>query len=323
MTPFVSIVVTCYNQDTTLAQTIDSILLQECSFEFEIIIGDDHSSDCSRNICLMYKDKYPEIVHLIFQETNVGVAKNWISCIQASKGLYIAACAADDYWHCKKKLETQINFLRSNPNYGLVYTDYNVLEVKTGKIVESYLKLSKQKIYHGENLIKNIFKGQVPILPATAIFRKDIFDQYVPIKDFIKYCPIEDWPTWIILSKYCSIGYIDISTATYRRGHESLSNISDYEETKNRFNDEHQMYKYLCSLFPDDLNYYEAGYLIYIDTILLSLSYKKNDFKNANIYAKKLHLKGFRNIKTVLASNWILFNVFTLLKKLLASKSFS
>jgi glycosyltransferase involved in cell wall biosynthesis len=316
MLPKITIIVTCYNQETTLAQALESIISQETSYSFEIIIGDDFSTDQSRQICLLYREKYPQLIKLIFQETNIGVARNWVSCIQKAQGSYIAACAADDYWHFLKKLEYQVAFLELNKEYGLLYTDYDVMEVKKGMTTKNYLKTTKQKIYQGDNLIKNIFSGQVPILPATAIFRKELFLNNVPIEDFCSIFPIEDWPTWVILSKYCKIGYLPFSSATYRRGHESLSNISDYDKTKKRFEEEHKMYQYICRMFPDDLIYNESGYLVYTDTIMLSLAYKKNDYFKAKEYAKKLHLKGFRNNKTTFATNWVLFKIFNLLKSL-------
>lgn len=222
MPPLVSIIITCYNQETTLAQTLESILGQECTFDFEVIIGDDFSTDSSRDICLTYKRRYPSIIRLIYQEKNVGVAKNWLSCIQAANGIYIAACAADDYWHDSKKIQTQIQFFKDNADYGLLYTDYDVLDINTGLVKKSYLKSEKYKIFEGENLTKHFFAGNIHILPATAVFRKHLFDQHIPKDDFSYYFPIEDWPTWVILSKYCKIGYLSLSTATYRKGHESL-----------------------------------------------------------------------------------------------------
>src|SRR5205823_1701392 len=119
---------------------------------------------------------------------------------------------------------------------------------------------SGRKCLEGGGLMKEIFKGKVPMLTLTVFFRKELFDKYVPGDDFIKNkFSLEDWPTWLILSKYSKIKYLPVSTATYRRGHDSISNPLQYEKIEKRFKTEHVMYKYLCDRYPDDLVYDEKG----------------------------------------------------------------
>lgn len=311
----VSVIVTAYNQANTIKQTLDSIFSQKCEFPFEIIIGDDCSTDGTQFICTEYNNRYPEIVQLLYHAENVGVAANFALCIQKAKGKYITLCAADDFWHNPAKLQLQVDYLESHPDYGLIYTDYDKLNIHTGKTIRDYLKTSKKKIYVGSGLITTFFKGQVPTLTLTVMFRKDLFDKYVPADDYIKYrFPLEDWPTWLILSKYTKIGYLPISTGTYRYGHESISNPIQYEVVKYRFNKEHMMYKYLCDMFSEDLSYDENSYLSYVSQILLNLAYKKFDFPAAKKYANEIENYGSRNLKVMVAHNKFTFQIFALLK---------
>ncbi len=314
---FVSVIVTSFNQVATIPQTLDSILSQVCDFPYEIIIGDDCSADGTRDLCLEYQKKYPEIIKTIFQDENVGVAANFVSCVKQACGKYIAICAADDFWQNKQKLQLQVDFFEKNPSYGLLYTDYNTLNSKTGKIRRNFIRRTGQKIHEGDELIKPIFKGKVRILTLTVMFRRELFIKYIPTDDYIKLdFSLEDWPTWIILSKYTRVGFLPVSTATYRYGHESISNLMSYEKIEERLIREHRMYKYLCEMFPDDLVYNEIEYNDYINKVLLSLAYRKLDYSSANKYACYIRGPGKNNLRVIAAKNYLTFYMISWLKRL-------
>jgi len=149
------------------------------------------------------------------------------------------------------------------------------------------------------------------------MFRKELFDTYIPAEDYIKLrFPLEDWPTWLILSKYTKIGYLPVSTATYRYGHESITNPHVYEKFENRLYSEKKMIEYLCKLFPQDFKYSEEYISEYIDLRLLNLAYKLNDFSSANKYALLLTKKNNRTFKVRSAKYFITFKFFLLLKKI-------
>lgn len=303
-----SVVVTSYNQESTIAQTLDCILAQVCDFSYEIIIGDDCSTDSTKEICAKYKELHPEKIKLVFHDENLGVAGNFATCCKLASGKYISVCAADDYWHNPAKLKLQVEFMEQNSNCGLLYTDYNKLDIRTGKIIKDFLKNSNSIPLQGNNLINDFFIGNVPVLTLTVMFRKSLFNQFIPADDYIKFrFPIEDWPTWLILSKYSSVCYLPISTSTYRVGHESITNPVSYEKIEKRMQSEHRMYKYICDMFPDDINYDESGYLSYMNNIYLNLAYKKFDFPKSSLYAKKLKMLGSENRQVKMSSNPITF----------------
>jgi len=311
-----SVIITSYNQAETLPQTIDSILAQKCSIPFEIIIGDDCSTDNTREVCKQYKTKYPDIIRPIHHVKNGGVATNFVLSVKEARGKYIALCAADDYWHNPKKLQLQLDHFELHPDCGFIYTDYDKLHVGNGKITKSYLTNSGATIYEGNNLIKTVFGGSFPALTLTVMFRKELFDKYIPFQDYINMrFTLEDWPTWVIFSKYTSIAYLPVSTGTYRYGHESISNPHSYKKTIDRFIREKQMYKYLCNLFPNDLIYDEAGYDIYVNGVLLSLAYKRKDAVRAKEFATNMLKLGDKSLRTRLSANLLGFWVWWLLKR--------
>ena len=135
--PTVSIIILAYNQVNTIRETLDSIILQKCNFQIEIIIGDDCSLDGTREICLEYKKRHTNIINinLLFHNTNKGVATNFVICVNQAMGKYIALCGGDDYWHNPDKLRLQIDFLENNDEYGIVHTDYDQLDVTRNIII--------------------------------------------------------------------------------------------------------------------------------------------------------------------------------------------
>ena len=79
----ISVVIPSYNRADTVGQTIDSILAQKVDADVEIVIGDDCSTDNAREVLLAYKEKYPDIIRLIFHEHNIGLGANWATCVKA------------------------------------------------------------------------------------------------------------------------------------------------------------------------------------------------------------------------------------------------
>ena len=311
----ISVIVTCYNQADTLPQTLDNILAQQCNATFEIIVGDDCSTDNTREVCERYRSAHPDIIRPLYHTTNGGVATNFVLSVKEAKGKYTALCAADDYWHNPQKLQLQLDYMEANPDCGFLYTDYNKLHVGTGKITTSYLANSHTTIYEGENQIKTVFGGSFPALTLTVLFRKELFDKYIPVDDYINlHFTLEDWPTWVVFSKYTRIAYLPVSTGTYRYGHESISNPRSYEKTIDRFVREKRMYKYLCDMFPDDLTYDERGYDLYVNGVLLSLAYKRSDAKKANEFATKMLELGDYSWRTKFSTNLFSFTIFRILK---------
>ena len=120
----VSISIITYNHEKYIAKAIESVLSQKVNFNYEIIIGDDHSSDGTRQILEKYKENYPERISLIlhprrYQE--IPGRTNNITNIYACQGKYIALLDGDDYWISDHKLQTQVDFLEANDDYALCF----------------------------------------------------------------------------------------------------------------------------------------------------------------------------------------------------------
>ncbi|MBC3757751.1 glycosyltransferase [Hyunsoonleella sp. SJ7] len=127
--PVVSVCVQTYNHVSYIKQCLDGILMQKTDFEFEIIIGEDESSDGTRDICIAYAKKHLDKIRLFLRSRKDVIyindkptgRFNVIENLKASKGKYIALCEGDDYWTDSLKLQKQVDFMEENPEYGICF----------------------------------------------------------------------------------------------------------------------------------------------------------------------------------------------------------
>lgn len=132
--PVVSVIVVTYNHRDYIKQCLDGILMQQTTFPFEIILGEDESNDGTREICIDYANTYPDKICLFLRSrkdviyiNNRPTGRfNFIENIKAAKGKYIAICEGDDYWTDPLKLQKQVDFLEANPSYGICF--HNILQ---------------------------------------------------------------------------------------------------------------------------------------------------------------------------------------------------
>ena len=135
-----------YNQEKFISKAIDSVLNQETNFPFSLVIGEDKSTDRTREICLNYKEKYPEKIRLILNKENLGGRANFINAISHCSAKYVAICEGDDFWTNRNKLQRQVDFLEKHSNHGLVHSDFDLLVDKDMTMTRSYYKTSGIKI---------------------------------------------------------------------------------------------------------------------------------------------------------------------------------
>jgi glycosyltransferase involved in cell wall biosynthesis len=310
--PLVSIIIPSYNRMETIKETLDSLLNQRCDFPYEIIVGDDNSTDNVRDILFDYKNKYPEQIKLILHDKNIGLGANWATCAKQARGKYLANCDNDDYWHNPDKLQLEVEFLEKYDQYGVVYTDYRTHN-------RSNQQIQEHQAFINSNipLQKAIFSGKYKLCNATIIYKKELIDKHIPLDDYIRYqFSLQDWNTWLILAKYTSFYHLPISTATFGIETESITRPKNYSQIEHRFKKEKECYQYLCNLFRDDLHFDEKGYDTYVLSILLNLAYKRFDFKKAKEYAKLLMQQGSNSLKVKCAMNPISFYLFIFLKRI-------
>lgn len=220
-TPLVSICCTTYNHENYIAEAIEGFLIQETDFPFEILIRDDFSTDKTAKIVQEYAQKYPLIIHPIYEEENTyskGI-RPMQELFKIAKGKYIALCEGDDYWTDSLKLQKQVDFLEANLDYGLVCTDMVKYNQKEDKYEESNIVPLKKGSF--EELIH--WKNQVWVL--TVCFRKSLLDNR-PILDFNIYFG-GDIFLFLHIAQQSKLKFMPDKTAVYRILEESASHFKD------------------------------------------------------------------------------------------------
>jgi glycosyltransferase involved in cell wall biosynthesis len=228
MNPIVSVLILTYNHKRYISEAIESVLQQKTNFEFEILIGDDCSTDGTRSIVEGFQKQYPEKIQLINSITNVGSIRNEKRLMDAAIGKYIALLEGDDFWINPMKLQKQVDFLEENQEYGLVHGDVNHYYEKSGKIVRSINKTAGNLIPTGSIFNSLLCPDPFFIKTATTCFRRDLVVKYFDYDLFVQNdWQLSDLALWMDISFHSKVHYIDEVHATYRLLNESGSRSKD------------------------------------------------------------------------------------------------
>ncbi len=216
--PTVSVLMTTYNQEKYIRDAIKGVLIQKTKFAIELIIGEDHSTDSTRDICNEYKHTNPEIIRILPSETNLGPLPNFNKCLEECNGKYIAICEGDDYWTDPLKLQKQVDFLNDNPDYAIVHTNKKVL-------LDDKIYDDKQIIINSGEVFEDLLCSNT-ICTLTVMVRSGIFKEAVKrvtSHPEISKLVAHDYAFWLEIALEYKIGFLNDVTGVYRFLPESLS----------------------------------------------------------------------------------------------------
>jgi glycosyltransferase involved in cell wall biosynthesis len=196
--PKVSVFVQTYQHVKFIKQCLESILSQETNFEFEIVLGDDLSTDGTREICIEFAERYPEKIRLFLhhRENNIFIDEsptgrfNFLYNFYEARGEYISICEGDDYWIDKCKLQKQVDFLNQNKEYLLVSGGFISKNIVTGVEKEYLLNVeaTKDNTDKGFDIDLERFYKYWAVKTLTLMIRKnsieiDVFFKYIYASD--------------------------------------------------------------------------------------------------------------------------------------------
>lgn len=212
----VTVCVFAYNHIDYIEQCLEGILMQETTFPFAIYLGEDASSDGTREKCIEYADKYPDIIKLVLHERANNISINGKPSGRFNStyayldidSKYLAICEGDDYWTDPKKLQMQIDFLQSNLEYGICYTACNSINYCNDS---GSMQGFESRDFEFENSI--LGKGGSTL---TMVLKKDLvnFNDYF---ELTRDLPMGDWPIECLVTLKSKGYFFNKNTATYRR----------------------------------------------------------------------------------------------------------
>jgi glycosyltransferase involved in cell wall biosynthesis len=235
----VSVNCVTYNHEYCLEEALDSFLMQDTDFAFEILIHDDVSTDGTANIMRQYEEKYPNIVKPIYQTENQ-FAKNinpMSLLYKKVQGKYMAFCDGDDFWTDSKKLSIQVGEMEKHPH--IDFSFHPVYELINGNQGDMVSKHSNQNtIFSTQEVIS---RGGEFCPTGSLMFRSRLLTE---LPDWFKEMIPGDYPMQIVASLNAGALYIDKCMAIYRIGEVGAwSNLAkeDYQKKKTCLYDFHDM----------------------------------------------------------------------------------
>ena len=208
--PLVSICTITYNHKKYIVEALDSFLMQETDFPFEIIVDDDCSTDGAADVIKIYMEKFPHIIKANLREKNIGMISNFIGNQKRAKGKYLALCEGDDYWTDPLKLQKQVDFLESHEEYSMIFHNAELQHyTENGITIKPFNPEEVSRDYTANEIFRT---WSVPT--ASVLTRNK--EQYRYLEDN-PWFPVDDGPFMIKCASLGKLYYMAEQMSVYRR----------------------------------------------------------------------------------------------------------
>jgi glycosyltransferase involved in cell wall biosynthesis len=250
--PLVSVKMITYNHAPFIPRAIEGVLNQKTDFPYELVIGEDCSTDGTREIVFEYQNKYPDIIRVITSDMNVGMKKNGYRTTKACRGKYIAYCEGDDYWHDPNKLQKQVDYMESRPECGMVFADCDVLYdelnvvrrcVNNSRGYNAICDVNVEQIISGVSILPWTCTVMVVRSICTDIIEKDT---YLHQSDYFL---MGDTQLWAEIAAVSKVTYMPECFGTYRVIEESATRSKNQIKLLRFIKSVAEMQIYLCKKY--------------------------------------------------------------------------
>ncbi|MGD9602993.1 MAG: glycosyltransferase [Gammaproteobacteria bacterium] len=216
--PRVSVLMTTYNHAPYLAQAIEGVLSQQTDFPFELIIGEDASTDETRKIAREYQAQFPDRIVVVTADGNVGTYANIRRIFAESRGRYIAFCEGDDFWCAADKLARQVACFERDPRVGGVHSDWARMHHRDGEWIVNWRRPVHRHVPRAllEGDVFQTFYFPKILRTCTVMYRRDVLDEYYASPLGRTKYRFGDAAMAAFVSSRWRIGYVPDVTAVYR-----------------------------------------------------------------------------------------------------------
>jgi glycosyltransferase involved in cell wall biosynthesis len=312
--PLVSICCITYNHEKFISKAINGFLMQETNFSYEILIGEDCSTDNTREIVEKLVLKNPGRIRLFANEQNLGTRKNARNIRKNTRGKYIAVCEGDDYWTDRHKLQKQVNIMEKNPELSLCFHSAKVVTSRGIPAGTRFKPFNTSGIHNASDIIR-IAGGGIPT--QSKVYRKT---SMMNLPEWHKNAHIGDMASDLYLSSLGPVYYINEPMSVYRLGAKGSWTRTLYSGP-NLIEKKINMLKKDINLYDafDEFTEYEHKETIEeIKTeILYGIEYLSNPFYNKSNTFKELSKKLSWNRKKSKLIKFSVLKIFACYEKLL------
>ena len=331
----ISVAVITYNQESTIRQTLDSILAQKGDFDLEVIVGEDCSKDSTGTICdeianrVNSEELIGKSVRVLHTPKNLGIMANFARVIVACTGDYIADIAGDDFYCDDDALAKQLAYMQSHPEVGVLAANgYSYYIQRNEKVPGLNPEMdAEQKILKDYYFSPTHLEG-VYLAPVGMMYRGDVFREYIDLDEILRRkLPVEDFPIQAILSQHTKFACLPDLIVTYRVYKESASFMSyNHPRYLEYYRGLIETRRYLNELFPDDavsetilqerMFYKEWQYDVY------HLKYREAKELIASASPLVMESESFKNAKRYTRC-WLQFAAYNVYKKIMIKRNIS
>ena len=223
--PKVSVSIITYQHERYVGRAIESVLQQRVDFPYEVIIGDDFSTDGTREILRQYQQQYPNIIQLVLHPRrydNVPGRTNNITNLYACRGQYVALLDGDDYWTSTDKLQTQVDFLDRRPDYALAFHDalkvYDDPAIPDERCSKKYPALQHDNTFTQQDILSGW--GFVPT--SSIVFRNGLVGEF---PEWFWKVIAADYALLIQLTQHGKMKYFCQVNGVYQQHGQSFTNV--------------------------------------------------------------------------------------------------
>lgn len=208
--PKVSVVMITYGHEKFIEEAINSVLMQKCDFDVELIIADDCSPDNTEQIVKSFEKSHPKYHWIKYTKHNVnkGMMPNFIWALNETKGKFVALCEGDDYWTDPLKLQKQVEFLETNEDYSMCFHAVEITRASENDFFE--YPIPKSSTLKTWDIISDHF-----IPTCSLVFANKYFKEGYP--KWLSTTISGDIPLEMILSSKGKAKYFSEKMACYRR----------------------------------------------------------------------------------------------------------
>jgi len=219
----VSVLIITYNHEAYITEAIESALAQDTNFDYEIIIGEDASTDRTREIVLDFQKRYPDKIKVLLsdpansardRESGPAGKTNFVRGFQACTGQYIALLDGDDHWTDTHKLQKQVDFLDRNQEFAIACHNVKMFYQDGSNGPAKLFPPDQKEIATIEDLIFSNF-----ISTSSVVFRRGLFAK---LPDWFNTVDIGDWALHLMNADQGKIRYFPETLAVYRVHHGGL-----------------------------------------------------------------------------------------------------
>lgn len=216
-TPKVSVCIVAYNHGRYINDCLASVIGQHVDADLEVLVGDDCSTDQTRQIISAYAERYPGLVFPVFHDKNIGGSNNYQHLVSKATGDYIAHLDGDDYW-LPGKLAAQVRFLEANPGCTAVYT--NAFCIRDDGTPAGVFNNAQPARFDINALLRlGNFLNHSSVLYRLTL-KPELLGMPSP---FLDYCIL------LRLARHGDVGYLNQALTTYRRSSSSSAIVNSNE----------------------------------------------------------------------------------------------